>query len=161
MKHSRIILIRHCHRHKTGPRGRKANNGLSSKGKIQANRIQAFFSKHVKDPAPMLISSPLKRCTETIAPLSALTHQPVTLTPGILEQGEKESQREFESRLKIFWEELLSQSFNTCVICGHGDLFPVISQLVFGLSIELKKGGWIEMTKKGNTLSLREIRQKI
>src|SRR5688572_21096846 len=62
-----LFIVRHAHRDTDA--GRERDNGLDKKGRIQAVELVRFFEKLSMPTRPVLASSRLKRCVETLEPL--------------------------------------------------------------------------------------------
>lgn len=81
-----VVLLRHGLTAMTGPvlAGRTPGVHLDDRGRAQADAVAARLS-HVRLAA--LVSSPLERCQETIAPIAAAAGLPVTTEPRLVECG--------------------------------------------------------------------------
>jgi len=139
----RLILVRHAHRDTS--RGRSRDNGLSPKGKKQRDLLEAYWEKWLTKREAGFLSSPKRRCTETIGPLALKTGSKMRVSPLLDEQhvDRKESYGRFLGRVKRFltwWEK---KGPPLLVACSHGDLIPELVRLVKGKSKELRKGDWI------------------
>jgi 8-oxo-(d)GTP phosphatase len=135
-----LILVRHAHRD-TG-KGRELDNGLSPKGRKQAEAFQSHWEKKLAKKKPAFLSSPKRRCTETVAPLAEALECPVRISPLLDEQGEKESREKYLGRVKRFltwWE---SKGPKIAIACSHGDWIPEFLSLTEGKPSELSKGDW-------------------
>ena len=156
-----LILVRHAHRNKPAPLGRKADNGLSKKGKAQAREMLRRYRKCFGKKRPVLISSPKLRCVETLEPLSQWIKARITTSDSLEEQGAKESDRDYHERILKFVGEWQKNKAKLTVLCGHGDLFPLLTQELTGCAIELKKGGWIELAYDGTHYQIIWVLQKL
>lgn len=132
-----LVIIRHAHRDK--PEGHAADNGVSEKGRKQAARVAGFFERRFEGAVPLLLSSPKRRCIETLEPIAEATSAPIQVDPALDEDGDLEGKiSDFLSRWRKTGEPLT-------VISSHGDWIPVFFQEVLGHSIDLDKGGWAEI----------------
>lgn len=130
-----IILVRHAHRNKE----EGADNGLSWKGKRQSivlARLIADFS------VPKLVSSPKRRCVETLRPLSKLLQTEVSVHSLLDEQGEHEDPDSFEKRVRRFLRDWKNSANPITVACSHGDWIPLAVEWLVSRRLDLKKGGF-------------------
>lgn len=134
-----LIIIRHAHREKIAD-----DNGLSPKGRKQAKRARDFYRSRFRRSTAALLSSPKRRCVETLEPLSELLDVDIETT-ALLDEGDalKLRAREFLSH----W--LASSGPELTVISSHGDWIPVFLELATGARAELAKGGWAEIEADG------------
>lgn len=148
-----LVVVRHAHR--TKELGQGADNGLSEKGREQARRVAELFKRRFEsEDKPRLISSPKKRCRETLEPLADRLGIAVEIDP-ILDEGEQVEKRvrELVSRWKSGPDPLL-------VICSHGDVIPLLLELLVGAELELKKGAWAQVDLEHGHARLFELIQK-
>jgi 8-oxo-(d)GTP phosphatase len=141
----RLIIIRHAHRNK--PLGRKADNGLSKKGRKQAKAIAHFFTSRFKDTKPLILSSPKVRCVETVAPLAKAIDAEIIAESSLLEQGDdskEESLPQFKDRVEKFVKRQLASKSKIVILCSHGDWIPEALHLLTDNDLALDKGGWAE-----------------
>ena len=80
-----LIILRHAHRDKN--LGRELDNGLSKKGKSQAEKIAEYLNNKLKNKTITLASSPKKRCLETLQPFSILSQRKIKIL-SCLDEGE-------------------------------------------------------------------------
>lgn len=156
-----LILVRHAHRNKPAPLGRKADNGLSKKGKAQARAILKRYRKNFGSQKPALISSPKLRCTETLLPISKYFQTHILTSASLEEHKAKESDRDYRERVLRMLGEWQKGKEPVAIICGHGDLFPVLLHELVGCPVELKKGGWIELQYDGTNYHLVWLLQRL
>ena len=131
-----LVLIRHAHRDVSN---RAADNSLSEKGREQSAEALKHFKKLFPKQSPVVLSSPKKRCQETV---DAFTSE-VQIEPSLLEQGKFESPRAFLSRMKNMAERATQRiDVPLLVLCSHGDALPLLMKEFCGVSIELKKGSF-------------------
>src|SRR4051812_26203108 len=87
-----LVIVRHAHRDKI--MGGIFDNGLSTQGKAQARRFAKEFAKEFgKNAKPMILSSPKKRCLETVHPLSKQSGADLKTMP-LLDEGSVEEKAE-------------------------------------------------------------------
>jgi broad specificity phosphatase PhoE len=169
----RLILVRHAHRDTSS---READNGLSEKGREQAKELVSVFKKRIgkdslknsfKDALTgakiVLLSSPKKRCIETLTPFSKKIEVNVTIDPSLDEQKPEETLGNFEKRITSFLKfvqdldqenKKKSKSSDLHIfICSHGDWLPIALQKLVGVVIDMKKGGVAEV-EDGRLLGL-------
>ncbi len=132
-----LILIRHAHRDTESGRGQ--DNGLSEKGHRQASRVVKFYLDRELSDHPVLITSPKKRCIETLAPLAKELGIDAKIESRV---GEGEN---LEGRVKAWLEQWKQGSDPLTVVCSHGDWIPVCVYQLTGAWIDISKGGWVEM----------------
>jgi broad specificity phosphatase PhoE len=142
-----LILVRHAHRDKT--QGRARDNGLSEKGRKQAAIFEEHWEKKLAKRKPAFLSSPKRRCTQTVAGLAAKLNCRVRVSPLLDEQHEllNESYGKFRGRVKRFltwWEK---EGPDCLVACSHGDWIPEFLKLTRGKPKELSKGEWIVLDR--------------
>lgn len=147
-----LILVRHAHRFKSS--GRSADNGLSPKGHKQALKIKKHFKKVFPLARPLLISSPKKRCVETILPLVNGDKSKVRLT-GLLDEG---GALELNSHAFMNW--WTKEAPPLVVACSHGDVLPVLVEMLTGANTDLKKGAWAEVELDGGVSRLTWLIQE-
>ncbi len=154
-----LLLVRHAHRD-TSNRG--LDNGLSLKGQKQANALARYFDKlGSRKRETLLLSSPKLRCRETIQGLEKAANTSVETLDLLDEQGPRETTGEFQRRVRSLCRWWARENIDLTVCCTHGDWIPAAMRILFGLEIELKKGGiiLIERTLKQNQIV--EIRQQL
>ena len=153
MKEKLLIIVRHAHREILD---RIADNGLSARGQIQANKIAEYFRVNFAAKKFKLYSSPRLRCKETLAPLSLELSEPVEISP-LLDEGASGGRPEVERRVhefKVWWER---NAPDLIVICSHGDWIPYCLQALMGEYLEIRKGGLAEIQLKGSGARLKKI----
>ena len=138
-----LVLVRHAHRNTM--KGRERDNGLSSKGKAQARAFQKYFQKLHGNDRFTLISSPKKRCTETLAPLARRCRCRVKVSKVFSEPQGGETAAQYKRRIRASARWWKNQGPKSLVVCSHGDWIPLFTKAVLGIEIALQKGGWLEM----------------
>lgn len=148
-----LVFIRHGHRDTSQ---RDMDNGLDTKGQGQARSIKAFFHTRFADGKDVwLVSSPKRRCQETLEPLAKSLNCEVDSHPGLDEQKKGESDADFESRVGKFLEEWMATSAPLTLVCSHGDWLPIAIKQLLGIHQEFKKGSWLELEMVGSQISLK------
>lgn len=141
-----LVFVRHGHRDNSR---RELDNGLSEKGREQAEYIRRFFTSRfgADDLASglWLVSSPKIRCAETLQPLAKALDRQVDIHPALDEQGHGESFPAFEKRVEAFLEEWRKSPIGITVLSSHGDWLPLAYSRLLGLRMEPKKGSWLEV----------------
>jgi phosphohistidine phosphatase SixA len=118
-------LVRHA---KAGSRngwvGPDEARPLTRAGREQAEALMRILADH---PVPRVLSSPYRRCVDTVQPLATKLGLPVELV-GILAEG--------ESAADVV--ELLAGLPDHSVLCSHGDLVPAVVDLLAsrGMAVE-------------------------
>jgi broad specificity phosphatase PhoE len=137
----RLILIRHAHRDTEVP---SKDNGLSEKGEQQVKRLLRYFEKRIEGEVRFL-SSPKKRCRETLGPLVVRYGGELEIDGRLTETGPIERQEELLARLGEFMDEWKYQGPDLLVACSHGDIIPVLVERLTGARIGIKKCGVVEI----------------
>jgi broad specificity phosphatase PhoE len=132
-----LFLIRHAHRDTDN--GRELDNGLSEKGKAQADKILNYFQKKHSDVDAKLISSPKKRCIETIKPLEKIYKRKIEIF-DLLNEGYR-----LEKRIKEFIEWWIEEAPEYTILCSHGDWIPYCIEELTGARVECKKSSIAEI----------------
>jgi phosphohistidine phosphatase SixA len=118
-------LVRHA---KAGSRsgwvGPDESRPLTRAGKEQAEGIMRALAEQ---PVPRALSSPYRRCVETMQPLAIKLGLPVEMV-GALAEG--------ESAGRVI--ELLTALPDNSVLCSHGDIIPAVIDVLAsrGMAIE-------------------------
>jgi broad specificity phosphatase PhoE len=111
-----LHLLRHADAgDRTRWTGDDAERPLSEKGRRQAEAIALRLGSR---PLGRLVSSPARRCVETLAPLAAATGLEVECDPRLAEGAER------EPALALF--EALALEPSECVLCSHGDVLSAL-----------------------------------
>lgn len=148
-----LIVVRHAHRDKS--EGKDVDNGLSSKGKKQASKIFEHFKKEFAGVhSARILSSPKKRCVETVQPIAEALKTKVH-TSSLLDEGP-----ELEDRARKFLADWKREGSGIAVICSHGDWIPLFLELATGVPTDLAKGGWAQVeTVEGKLVITRLIQE--
>jgi 8-oxo-dGTP diphosphatase len=108
-----LFLVRHA---KAGSRsgwvGADITRPLTRSGREQADGITRLL---IDEPVPRILSSPFRRCVETVQPLATKVGIPVELVE-LLAEGQSASQV----------LELLAALPDHTVLCSHGDVIPAV-----------------------------------
>jgi len=138
-----LYLVRHAHRDVTD---RSLDNGLSAKGRHQADEIAEWFIALKLPHSLRLFTSPKLRCRETLAPLAkAMTGRP-GIIPALDEQHEDEAPTAFLERVRAWLEAWVASKDLAAIACSHGDWIPLAIALATGERVELSKGGIARLT---------------
>ncbi len=143
-KKKAIMFIRHAHRDNLD---RSLDNGLSAKGKRQAERLRVYMTKRLgtEFSPPRLLSSPKLRCQETLNPLACQLGIALDVHIGLAEQGVRETSKQFEERIHAFLAWALGLSVGSIVVCSHGDWLPLAVFHLLGIVVSFKKGSVLEL----------------
>ncbi len=152
----RLILIRHAHRDTEVP---SRDNGLSEKGEQQVKRMLRYFEKQIEGEVRFL-SSPKKRCRETLGPLAERHGLDLEIDGRLTETGPIERQEEVSARLGEFIDEWKYQGSDVLVVCSHGDIIPVLVERLTGARIGIKKCGVVEIEYFAGECHLTGLVQK-
>lgn len=148
-----LVVIRHAHRNKN--RGRHVDNGLSTRGRAQARRLLSFYKRgHGKGWSPRVYSSPKKRCWETVDPLAHYYKQQIERDQDLDEGGL------LQKKVRAFYRRWLKSQDSVTLICSHGDWIPCFALEILGITVDLKKGGMIEVERGRGKLRVNWIVQK-
>lgn len=134
-----LIIVRHAHRDTS--QGRELDNGLSATGKKQTKKFTKFYLKNFGRMKPMILSSPSKRCVQTVKPLATKLKVPIKRTLSLFEEGDEE--KGFKTRVSKFCKKARKSKSETVILCSHGDWIPIALKLLTGKARELKKGEWV------------------
>jgi len=142
-----LVLIRHAHR---DTQVRSADNGLSPKGLRQTEALTGFFKRRHEAmnwdlESGLFVSSPKKRCLETLQPLAGTLNQKVTLNSDLIEQESGESFVQLQSRIENFLEWFKDRGPSWCLACSHGDWIPLALHATLKMDLEIKKASWLEL----------------
>lgn len=143
-----LILVRHGHRDNAV---RDRDNGLTEKGKKQAEAIRDLYESRFGKEKALLLSSAKRRCQETLEPLSEFLRASVKVDPLLMEALPSESRADFASRIEGFRINIAASGATCVLACSHGDWIPEAAGLWAEKSIDCRKGSWTEfqMTGKG------------
>jgi phosphohistidine phosphatase SixA len=130
---SRVVLLRHALAgHKWANPVADVGRGLNRQGRDTAAGLPALLLAHVEPHA--LLSSPYRRCTETVAPVAERFGLAVERQDALLpDAGRAEATR------------LLLEAVEGAVLCTHGEL---ITRVLGGLECE-KGAFWVIGRRKG------------
>ena len=142
-----LVLIRHAHRDTTD---RSEDNGLSQRGREQVEALQSYFKRsskisRAKESRAAWISSPKKRCLETLAPLSRMDGSEVTTIDLLQERAEDEMLQHFHYRVHEFCDWWLKEAPELTFACSHGDWIPACVEALTGARVQISKGSWCEI----------------
>lgn len=144
-----VLVIRHAHR--DTQKGVEVDNGLSEKGLIQAKKIKEYVELKFGNQKPFIISSPKKRCIETVEPIASKNNLEIKISQLLDEGGDVEGKVEqFISQVKTSKESLL-------IICSHGDIIPSLLEKMVHVSVEVSKGGMVRIEKNGKRYSFQGL----
>lgn len=137
MKH--LIVIRHARPLHPTTENLEAGSdcSLSPAGQKQAAQFAEFMTHEFSHQTSLILSSPKKRCQETVVPLAEGLGLSVQSWEILNEGG---SLREKSKKLQEWWKE---NAPPLAVLCSHGDLIPVLCEVLIGVPVELGKGQWL------------------
>jgi broad specificity phosphatase PhoE len=137
-----LVLIRHSHRN---TRDQELDNGLTAKGRRQAEITAKTLTRIFAGTEPKFISSPKIRCLETLEPVAKRFSSQVRPDPLLLEQQENESFSLFKKRIRRFLDRWIQGPEQVTLVCSHGDWLPIAVKMLVDAPAEFKKGGWAEI----------------
>lgn len=149
MEHKRLVLIRHAHR---DTENHSLDNGLSEKGFKQVKQVVKFAQTRELDGA-VFLTSPKKRCIETITPVAESFGSKLKIEKAL---GEGCSFAELDA----FVDRWKYEGADLTVVSSHGDVIPMIVQKLTGGLISIKKAGWCEVELVGRECYLTLLVQK-
>ncbi len=162
-----LILVRHAHRDTDIP---ARDNGLSVKGREQVKKLTQFALRRLarKDfmhdeedrPIALILTSPQKRCQETIAPLAKELGLKFSIDERVGEHQPMESNPAYLRRIKAFLDEWKKDGERLTIICSHGDWIPLAIQMLTGTQVEIRKSGWIEIKCRGDDCAITWMVQR-
>ena len=152
-----LILIRHAHRETSN---RALDNGLSDKGVRQARWIREFASRRFskvewRKNGGLLLTSPKRRCLETLEPFAKWAEAKIDARLDLEEQRHGETQVRLQQRIETFLTGWREQTNLLTVACTHGDWLPLALQSLLGEGFDVKKGGWVEIELANSRPQLR------
>lgn len=147
----RLIIIRHAHRDTATP---SLDNGLSKKGKKQARRLLNFYGRVLPDARPLILTSPMKRCVETVEQLAAASGTRAVMDKRLLDLSGKEGRQTRPKRLVDFLSWWKEQAPALTIACSHGGWIDLFLKVTTGANSNLKKGGWAEISWQGKQAEL-------
>ena len=120
-----LFLVRHA---KAGSRsawvGPDAARPLTRAGRDQAQGITARL---IDEPVPRILSSPYRRCVETVMPLGTKVGVPVEEVELLAEGAEP-----------MDVVELLAALPDHSVLCSHGDIIPAVVDQLASVGMEIE-----------------------
>jgi phosphohistidine phosphatase SixA len=137
-----LILVRHAHRDTSH---KEADNGLSAKGKDQAETLSKQIQRIYGVSQATFLSSPKRRCIETLEPLCQAFESTVQSDPLLDEQQDSETSFKFRQRIQTFLERWIKGKDPFIFACSHGDWLPIAVELLTGAHSEFDKGGWAQV----------------
>lgn len=147
-----VLIVRHAHRNKKD--GRELDNGLSEKGFVQAKKIRKYIEKKFSDRKPVIVSSPKRRCIETVEEIACRKSVEVKVSQLLDEGGD------IEKKVEQFVLQLKGCKGSPLIICSHGDIIPNLLERMTHTSVDLSKGGMARIEKKEGSYSLQGILQE-
>lgn len=151
-----LIMVRHGQRDTSQ---RELDNGLNDKGRDQARLLRRFFelrfdSDDLKSGL-WVVSSPKRRCVETLTPIAKGIDREVDIHPDLDELGAKETMAAGQARIQRFLTEWRQSNAAITVLCSHGDWLPLATQQLMGVDLSFKKGSWLELEWADDRANLR------
>ena len=142
----RLILLRHAHRDTSH---RSEDNGLSEKGLRQAAHLLKFFEMRLANTPELakatLLSSPKKRCLETLSPLAERIEKFVEVRSELDEQRPGERMESVDARIHKFVHQWTTKGPEWTILSSHGDVIPMLAFHLLGCSVDVKKASWLEI----------------
>jgi broad specificity phosphatase PhoE len=140
-----IVFIRHAHRDQNTS---DSNNGISLVGKAQAANLVEQVGRGLLPHCDLLLSSPKRRCLETLEPLAKHFSTVVQIDMALDERGFSEPRDSFVKRIDDFLRTLVIQDAGaTIYLCSHGDWLPEAVVILAGAAVEFSNGQAIVCTK--------------
>ncbi len=149
----RLILVRHAHRDKVAT---DFDNGLSEKGEKQAKRLSAFFTdEFAEEKSLLLLTSPRKRCRETLEPLAKSLKRNLDTNLWLEEGGP------LGSKIRGFLKEWSERRDRVTIACSHGDWIPTAVEQECGARIICRKSSFIDLVDVGGEFLIHRIIQRV
>ncbi len=152
-----LIILRHAHRDLDE---RTRDNGLSDKGREQVKRMLSFAKRRLDESSPVFLTSPKKRCVETISPVAKELGHEVRVDERLVEHLSGESDKAYLARIDEFLDFFKYECPEVTVICSHGDWIPVAIERLTGAQSSLRKCGWAEIEYVAGSSYLKWLVQK-
>lgn len=149
MKKPIVVVLRHAHRDTSD---RDSDNGISDKGRKQVMEGRDLFKEKIADPlgeaalgSAVFLTSPKKRCRETMKPYAELADFKGEVSELLDEQGPAEVSAKFQKRIvdTVSFVETAGKTASLIVLCSHGDWIPEFIEKLSGQRVDLQKGGWV------------------
>ena len=157
-----LILVRHAHRDTEDP---SRDNGLSEKGKSQVEDLVRYFETWVKREHDAVkvkcISSPKKRCIQTLEPIAEVLDRNLEIDGRISEVSPLETELQVRARLESFLEDWRSKNSEVTLACSHGDVIPLMVQMLTGARIGIKKAGLVQIEGVAGDFFLTALIQRV
>ena len=153
-----LVLIRHAHRD-TDEQTR--DNGLSVKGQEQVKKLMKFVEERWKGQEAVFLTSPKKRCIETLTPIAQEFKKKCDVNDYLDEQGSSETTTLYLARIDEFLNSWKYDGAELTVICSHGDLIPVVIEKLTSAKTGLKKAGYGEIEYFSGESHLTWLVQKV
>ena len=93
-----LVLIRHAHR--DVPSDRTKDNGLSERGQEQIKKLLKFYKSRFELLPALLLSSPKKRCIETVSGIAKELQTKLGVDAHLDEQGTQETAALMSARIE-------------------------------------------------------------
>ncbi len=133
-----LILVRHAHR---SLKNRAADNGLSKKGREQRKYLTRSLAALLPRKAKiLLISSPKKRCVETLEKFAKTRRKKIQIENRLNEGSPR-------ARTAALLKELKTAQTELVLACTHGDILPVMLKDLGCPEIEISKGSFVILKK--------------
>jgi len=148
-----LFLVRHAHRNLEDP---SSDNGLSKRGKAQRKILTRTLDQLIPRSAKLsFLSSPKKRCRETIKLFAKSRKTKIEIEPG-LNEGNLVS-----SKLHSFLAEVRKAKADVVIACSHGDVLPLLIKLACQIEgpLDLAKGSVAVLRVDGNSFTLEWLLQ--
>ncbi len=142
-----LVVTRHAHRDTFD---KSLDNGLSERGKIQAKGLADLYRKRFAEKPALLLSSPKKRCIETLGPISQMLGVEIEIDPLLDEEGGHIFE-EYRKRILSFYENWLHRTDPLT----HGDWIPDFFEIALRQRVSLEKGGWMEIIRDDQGIRLK------
>jgi broad specificity phosphatase PhoE len=148
-----IVFIRHAHRDTAQ---REDDNGLSSKGLEQVDKLKKKYRENKLPKGLIFLTSPKKRCVETLGPVAELANGKLKTVESLDEQSSNENISDLQLRIENFISDisLLIPASHALYICSHGDVIPLAIEILTGKVIDIEKGRAVILTLDGVRWSL-------
>ena len=153
-----LVFIRHAHRN---VEDHTRDNGLSDKGEAQVKKLVKFVRNRLDQQSPIFLSSPKKRCLQTLGPVAENFKKELIVDERLNERKPNEELDQYLARIDEFLDFWKYECGDLTVICSHGDFIPILVEKLTHAKTGLKKCGYGEIEYLSGEACLTWLIQKI
>ena len=142
-----IVVLRHAHRNSTF---QQEDNDLSERGQEQVSDLVEDYLEGLMPSGNQFLSSPKKRCIQTLQPLAEVAKKDLEVFRPLDEQTSAEGKSDFLQRIESLANNL-KQRPGVTYICTHGDVIPELLNHLCGFHIDISKGDYLIIENDGES----------